>query len=154
MKAGWAVLLSAAALSAAADKKIIINAIDKRNAWAFTDEAVSEYRNAAGQSADIVLARSPSDMARETESADGVIGGLSRDLFLKAKKLKWVQTYSAGVEGYRWPEFRRVARSRSTTHIPRTDRAVSRGATISRRTPATKFSGPVTTVTTNCACSL
>ena len=99
VNAGWAVLLSIAAALGAAEKKIVINAIDNHNGWAFTDEAISEYRSAAGQSADIVLARSPTDMARETANADGVIGGLSRDLFLKAKKLKWVQTYSAGVEG-------------------------------------------------------
>jgi phosphoglycerate dehydrogenase-like enzyme len=105
INAGWAVLLSTAAVLGAAEKKIVINALNDHNGWAFTDEALSEYRSAAGQSADIVLARSPMDLARETANADGVVGGLSRDLFLKAKKLKWLQTYSAGVEGYRWPEF-------------------------------------------------
>jgi phosphoglycerate dehydrogenase-like enzyme len=44
-------------------------------------------------------------MDREVVDADAVIGGLSKDQFAKAKKLKWVQTYSAGVEAYRWKEF-------------------------------------------------
>jgi phosphoglycerate dehydrogenase-like enzyme len=104
-KARWAVLLCAVSLLGAADRKIVINATDARQRWAFSDEAVAEYRSAAGQGADIVLARSAAEMASETATADGVIGGLSRELFLNAKKLKWVQTFSAGVEAYRWPEF-------------------------------------------------
>src|SRR5215469_11689366 len=55
--------------------------------------------------AEIVVVRSPADMAREVVEADAVIGGISKDLFLTAKKLKWLQTYSAGVEAYRWKEF-------------------------------------------------
>jgi len=104
ISAAIAFLLSAAGVLRAADKKIVINAVDEHNHWAFTDEAVSGYRK-AGDGAAIVLAKTGADMARETADADGVIGGLSKDQFLKAKKLKWVQTYSAGVEGYRWPEF-------------------------------------------------
>src|SRR5712692_4315021 len=104
MRIGSAVLLSAAGVLSAADSKIVINAIDDHNRWAFTEEALREYRN-AGKDAAIVLARSPADMARETVDADAVIGGISKDLFATAKKLKWVQTYSAGVEAYRWKEF-------------------------------------------------
>lgn len=96
-------LLSVGVLSAA-DRKIVINAVDKHNKWAFTEDALREYRN-AGQNADIVVAGSAADMARETVDADAVIGGISKDLFAKATKLKWLQTYSAGVEGYRWKEF-------------------------------------------------
>jgi len=97
-------LLSAAGVLSAAERKIVINATDNHNGWAFTEAALSEYRN-AGKDTAIVLARTPSDMARETVDADAVIGGLSQDQFGKAKKLKWVQTYSAGVETYRWKEF-------------------------------------------------
>jgi phosphoglycerate dehydrogenase-like enzyme len=88
----------------AADRKIVINAVDPHNSWAFTEESMRGYRN-EGQGATIVLAKSPADMAREITDADGVIGGVSKELFANAKKLKWVQTYSAGVEAYRWKEF-------------------------------------------------
>jgi len=87
-----------------ADRKIVINALDNHNSWAFTDNALSEYKS-AGKGAAIVLSRSAGDMDREIVDADGVIGGLSRDQFATAKKLKWVQTFSAGVEAYRWKEF-------------------------------------------------
>jgi phosphoglycerate dehydrogenase-like enzyme len=104
MRAGLTVLLSAAGALSAADRKIVINAVDDHNRWAFTEDALREYRN-MGNGAAIVLARSNADMARETADADAVIGGISKDLFANAKKLKWVQTYSAGVEAYRWKEF-------------------------------------------------
>src|SRR5690242_15681646 len=97
-------LLSAAAVLSAADHKIVINAVDNHNKWAFTEEALREYKN-AGQGAAIVVAKSQADMAREAADADGVIGGISKDQFAKARNLKWVQTYSAGVEAYRWKEF-------------------------------------------------
>ncbi len=97
-----AFLLSA--VLSAADRKIVINAVDNHNRWAFTDDALRDYRT-AGQGAAIVLAKSPADMAREVVDADAVIGGLSQDQFGKAKNLKWVQTFSAGVEGLRWKEF-------------------------------------------------
>src|SRR5579863_10441846 len=96
-----AFLLSVAGVLSAADKKIVINAVDSHNKWAFTEEALREYRN-AGPSAAIVLARSPAEVAREIVDADAVIGGFSKDQFAQAKNLKWVQTYSAGVEAYRW----------------------------------------------------
>jgi D-2-hydroxyacid dehydrogenase (NADP+) len=99
-----AFLLPAAGILSAADRKIVINAVDSHNKWAFTEEALREYRN-AGPNATIVVARSPGDVAREIVDADAVIGGISKDLFAKAKNLKWVQTYSAGIEAYRWKEF-------------------------------------------------
>src|SRR5436853_579005 len=99
-----AVVLSAAGVLCAADRKIVINALDNHNSWAFTEDAVREYRS-AGKGAAIVLSRSRADMDREIVDADGVIGGLSKDQFAAAKKLKWVQTFSAGVEAYRWKEF-------------------------------------------------
>ena len=104
MKTILATLLSAAAVLSAADRKIVINAVDNHNKWAFTEDALREYKN-EGQNSAIVLARSPAEMDREIGDADGVIGGLSKDQFAKAKNLKWVQTYSAGVEAYRWKEF-------------------------------------------------
>lgn len=39
-------------------------------------------------------------LAKELADADGVVGGLTREQFLAAKKLKWMQITSAGVENY------------------------------------------------------
>src|SRR5438270_10527654 len=64
-----AFLLSA--VLSAADRKIVINAVDNHNRWAFTDDALRDYRT-AGQGAAIVLAKSPADMAREVVDADAV----------------------------------------------------------------------------------
>src|SRR5579871_1201453 len=96
--------LFGAALLPAAGVKIVINAVDRRNGWAFTDDAVRGYKD-EGKDAAVVVARSAPDFAREVTDADGVIGGISKELFFTAKKLKWVQTYSAGIEQYRWKEF-------------------------------------------------
>jgi phosphoglycerate dehydrogenase-like enzyme len=93
-----------AGLLPAADTKIVINALSNSNRWAFTDDAVREFKD-AGQGASIVVARSAADFAREVVDADAVIGGLTKEQFSTAKKIKWVQTYSAGVEQYRWKEF-------------------------------------------------
>jgi D-2-hydroxyacid dehydrogenase (NADP+) len=99
-----AVLLVAASILPAAGGKIVVNALDNHNRWAFTEAALQEYRN-AGEGAAIVVAHSPTELEREVVDADAVIGGISKDLFAKAAKLKWLQTYSAGVEAYRWKEF-------------------------------------------------
>ncbi len=94
-----------AATGLAADKKILLEA-SSRQSWVSSDAALAKYRAAAGSGADVVLARTPEEFAREVANADAVIGGISKELFPKAKKLKWVQTISAGVEAYSfWPEF-------------------------------------------------
>ena len=72
MRIGWVVLLSASAALSAADKKIVINAVDPHNGWAFTEAALREYSD-AGKDVAIVLAKSSADMARETTDADAVI---------------------------------------------------------------------------------
>ena len=96
-------LLAAHAFSA--DKKILIQTSD-RQSWVSSDTALAKYRAAAGGQADIVTVQSPADFAREIVDADAVIGGISKENFAAAKKLKWVQTISAGVEAYSfWPEF-------------------------------------------------
>jgi phosphoglycerate dehydrogenase-like enzyme len=88
-----------------ADKKILIQASGGQG-WVSSDAALAKYRAAAGSAADIVVVRSPADFAREVVDADAVVGGISKELFPTAKKLKWVQTISAGVEAYSfWPEF-------------------------------------------------
>jgi D-2-hydroxyacid dehydrogenase (NADP+) len=89
----------------AADKKIIIQAPASQS-WVASDSALARYRSAAGGRADIVVTRSPTEFAREVVDADAIIGGISKEEFPAAKKLKWVQAISAGVEAYSfWPEF-------------------------------------------------
>jgi phosphoglycerate dehydrogenase-like enzyme len=51
-----------------------------------------------------VLAVSRGELESGIGEADAVIGTLNRDLFLRAKKLKWMQTHSAGVDNLRYPE--------------------------------------------------
>ncbi|MBK5292251.1 MAG: D-2-hydroxyacid dehydrogenase [Acidobacteriia bacterium] len=105
MKRLFTAILLVAAMGLAADKKILMEA-SSRQSWVSNDAALAKYRAAAGTGADVVVARSPEEFAREVANADAVIGGISKELFPKARKLKWVQTISAGVEAYSfWPEF-------------------------------------------------
>jgi phosphoglycerate dehydrogenase-like enzyme len=94
-----------ASLGLAADKKILIQA-SSRQSWVSNDAAMARYRAAAGTGADIVVVRTPAEFSREVANADAVIGGIGKEDFPAAKKLKWVQAISAGVEAYSfWPEF-------------------------------------------------
>ncbi len=53
----------------------------------------------------IVVAGERSKLVEQIVDADAIFGTISPELFRAAKKLKWVQTYSAGVETFRFPEF-------------------------------------------------
>jgi phosphoglycerate dehydrogenase-like enzyme len=89
----------------AAERKIIIQS-SGRNDWVSDDTALTRYRAAAGSGADIVVTRSPEEFAREVVNADAVVGSIGKADFPSAKRLKWVQTISAGVENFSfWPEF-------------------------------------------------
>ncbi len=83
MRIGLAIMMTAAGVLSAADRKIVINALDDHNNWAFTEEALHAYRDAGKDAAAIVLSRSREGMDREIVDADGVIGGLSKDQFAK-----------------------------------------------------------------------
>src|SRR4030095_4186329 len=89
----------------AAEKKILIQA-SSRQSWVSSESALARYRAAGAPAAEIVVVQSPAEFAREVVDADAVIGGITKEEFPTAKKLKWVQTISAGVEAYSfWPEF-------------------------------------------------
>src|SRR5258708_17184227 len=75
-----------------------------RRSGASGDGAMDAYKSAA-PNGQIMLAPTAADVSREVMDAEGIIGGVTKDQFATAKKLKWVQTYSAGVEQYRWKEF-------------------------------------------------
>ena len=57
------------------------------------------------QDIDVTFAPSREELLREVEDAEILFPVFDRELFLKARKLKWVQTYSAGVDMYLFPEF-------------------------------------------------
>ncbi len=104
MKRICILLVAFATIGFAADKKIVIRAHSA--GFAFEDEAIQRYENEAGQDADIVVSKSMEQFEKEIVDADAIVGGISKELFPKAKKLKWVQSLSAGVEAYSfWPEF-------------------------------------------------
>ncbi|MBM3796919.1 MAG: D-2-hydroxyacid dehydrogenase [Acidobacteria bacterium] len=120
------VLITATATALAADKKILIQH-SGRQSWVSSDAALARYRAAAGSASDIIVARTPEEFAREVPNADGIIGGVSKDLYPQAKKLKWVQTISAGVEQYSfWPEF-------VNSNVTLTNCKVVQGPTIADR---------------------
>ncbi|MGI8746583.1 MAG: D-2-hydroxyacid dehydrogenase [Bryobacteraceae bacterium] len=52
-----------------------------------------------------VVAGDRAKLVEQVADADAIFGTISPELFRAAKKLKWVQIYSAGVETYRFPEF-------------------------------------------------
>ncbi len=104
MKRIAVLLLAFATIGLSADKKIVIRALS--SGFAYTDDAVRMYEREAGDDADIVVARSAEEFENAIRDADGIVGGIGKDQFAKAKKLKWVQSTSAGVEAYSfWPEF-------------------------------------------------
>ena len=53
----------------------------------------------------IVNPKNSSEALEEIVNTDIVFGGLNRSLFDKAKQLKWVQVWAAGVDGILFPEF-------------------------------------------------
>ncbi|MGH9673949.1 MAG: D-2-hydroxyacid dehydrogenase [Bryobacteraceae bacterium] len=58
---------------------------------------------AAAPGATLVAAEPGEDLTRHLGDADGFLGTITPDLLRAAKKLKWVHSYSAGVEAYLFP---------------------------------------------------
>ena len=70
------------------------------------DPADVERIRAAGDGADVVVARDAAMALAEVVDADVVFGGVSRRMYLAAEKLRWVQAIASGVDGYLYDEFR------------------------------------------------
>jgi phosphoglycerate dehydrogenase-like enzyme len=88
-------LLAVAAVAAGASKKVVVIGMDH--------QALQEF-----QSVSTEVKVEPADSSRlldQVADADAIFGTINPKLFHAAKKLKWVQVYSAGVETYRFPEF-------------------------------------------------
>jgi phosphoglycerate dehydrogenase-like enzyme len=87
----WAVsFLAVASAVSAQQKKILVTGL--------TPAAVQELQAAAPQAN--VVAATREELRQQIPDADGVLGFISPELVRAGKKLKWVQTYSAGVEPY------------------------------------------------------
>jgi phosphoglycerate dehydrogenase-like enzyme len=52
----------------------------------------------------VIVARNYDEQRTNITDTDVVLGGVSRDLFLKAEKLRWIHVPSAGVDGVIFPE--------------------------------------------------
>lgn len=57
------------------------------------------------QKIEVTLTSSREESLREVEDAEILFPNFDRELFLKSRKLKWVQTFSAGVDMFLFPEF-------------------------------------------------
>ena len=61
----------------------------------------------AGGGAEVVVASDAETAITEAADADVIFGGVSRSMYLAAKKLRWVHAIASGVDGYLYDEFRR-----------------------------------------------
>ena len=79
----------------AQNKKIVVTGM--------TPAAIKEMQGVASNVT--IVAADQAKLAEQVTDADAIFGTINPELFRSAKKLKWVQVYSAGVENYRFPEF-------------------------------------------------
>lgn len=83
-----------AGMALGASKKIVVVGMD---------DAIPELQTASPNVT--VVAADRAKLVEQVVDADAIFGTINPELFHAAKKLKWVQTYSAGVETFRFPEF-------------------------------------------------
>lgn len=69
-----------------------------------TETDLARIRSAAGD-ADIVVS-DPREATRHIADADVVLGFVTREMFLAARRLRWVQSISSGVDMFLYDEFR------------------------------------------------
>jgi D-2-hydroxyacid dehydrogenase (NADP+) len=79
----------------AQNKKIVVTGMNPA--------AIKEMQEVASNVT--IVAADQARFAEQVADADAIFGTINPELFRAAKKLKWVQVYSAGVENYRFPEF-------------------------------------------------
>ena len=90
-----AVAVAVTAVAGFAQVKIVVT--DARPA------EIRQLRDAAPGAT--IVAGDDATLARQVTDADAIIGTINPELFHAAKKLRWVQVHSAGVERYVFPEF-------------------------------------------------
>jgi len=88
-------VLACAPLALAQTKKIIVVGMPPA--------AIAEFQTASPEAR--IVPVNESSVLAEAADADAIFGTISPELFHAARKLKWVQVYSAGVENYLFPEF-------------------------------------------------
>ncbi len=97
-------ILSVPICVAQATKKVVITSLGP----AFSrigERELAEFR-AAAPNVQIVVAEDKDKMLGEVADADGILGTINPEIFKAAKKLKWIQVQSAGVEGILFPELK------------------------------------------------
>ncbi|MFQ5880210.1 MAG: D-2-hydroxyacid dehydrogenase [Dehalococcoidia bacterium] len=69
-----------------------------------TQGQLQRIREAAGADTEIVVAEDRDDQLRHIADTDYLLGQVDRELFANAKRLRWVQAISAGVDVMLFPE--------------------------------------------------
>jgi len=94
--ASVALLMALPVLSPAEQKKIVVTGMGP--------DEIREFQSVSPEVTVVAAAKGDALLAQVAD-ADAIFGTITPQLFHAAKKLKWVQIYSAGVETYRFPEF-------------------------------------------------
>ena len=68
------------------------------------DHHMAQIRSAFAD-IDLIIPTSLDDALAVMPEIDIIFGGMSREMFKRAERLKWVQTWGAGVDGMMYPEF-------------------------------------------------
>ncbi len=68
------------------------------------DHHIAQIRSAFAD-IDLIIPTSRDDALAVMPEIDIIFGGMSREMFKRAERLKWVQTWGAGVDGMMYPEF-------------------------------------------------
>lgn len=70
-----------------------------------TDEYRKNILDAAGPGSEIVVGKTTDEQIKYAPNADVVLGIIPKEVFLATKKLRYVQSLSAGVDAILYPEF-------------------------------------------------
>ncbi len=100
---GILVVLAAAICGAATRKKVVI--VNRGPFYSqIGEQELADFRAAAPE-INLVVAVEPDKMLAEVADADGIIGNFTPAVLKAAKRLKWVQVHSAGIDQFLTPEF-------------------------------------------------
>ncbi len=84
-----------AALAAAETRKIVVLYLPP--------DQIAELRGVSPEA--LIVPADDRSVVREAADADAILGGITPEILHAAHKLQWVQSYSAGVENFMFPEF-------------------------------------------------
>ena len=89
-------LLACAGPAWSAPRKIVV--------WDMPPDHIAELQRVSPEAR--IVAVNDGSLVREAGDADAILGTITPEVLRAAHNLKWVQTYSAGVEEYLFPEFK------------------------------------------------